>query len=768
MSQGDRRRAGRAFGLVVVGVMGLAGSCRTVPRTDPQVVPSAPPAAAADLRVPPPVLRVGVVVDAQRASIAADSGVVVTTKGAAAREERVARATFTAESPAAADAGRFRVQVASLTDPAAARDAGARAQAVAGQPSVVRWNPETRTHQVRVGAYPTRPAALEAVGKLHLGGLPGSFVVEDAPAGSGRVRLLETGREYGTVVIAPAEATDTLTIDGAPYRGLVEVLATAEGTVTVVNVINLEDYLRGVVPNELSPSVYPQIEAQKAQAVAARTYALRNRGQFQSKGYDICATPTCQVYRGKGTENALSDRAVEETRGIVASYRGGLVNALYTSTCGGHTEQGSNIFDGEDTPYLKGVACLPEKSAAAQVRTLETPRAFPTAEGLNRDAALLIALDVLDKHFYSSAALQGAATEPELRAWTQRALAAAHRKGCVVETKAPLTRRASFFRHLVGSFCWDERAARLLAPEDASYLLKVEDARELTNPDERSAAALLIQEGVLSPFADNTLQPGAPITRAQAVAAIAQAVAKVGAPALLSAEFRGLASGSMTVVEGESGAAGAEKSYPVDTWVRLFRALNGTKLAASELSLTAGDRVRLVVQGGTIAFLEAEQSRLGPSADRGSRYYRWEVRLSPAGVAQAVSRYGQVGVVKDVVPRRLGVSGRVVELAVLGTESELVLTGLKVRWGLGLRENLFVVDRELDGAGDVARFVFTGKGWGHGVGLCQVGASGMAQAGAAYDQILKHYYTGIAVGPASAPVAAVQPRLLLTGGAANP
>ncbi|HEY5906596.1 MAG TPA: SpoIID/LytB domain-containing protein, partial [Vicinamibacteria bacterium] len=210
------------------------------------------------------------------------------------------------------------MQVASLTDPTAARDAGSRAQVIAGQPSAVRWNPETRTHQVRVGAYATRPAALQAVGKLHSGGLPGSFVVEDAPAGTGRIRLLETGREYGTVLVAPAEATDTLTIDGAPYRGLVEVLATAQGTVTVVNVVNLEDYLRGVVPNELSPSAYPQIEAQKAQAVAARTYALRNKGQFQSKGNAICATPACQVYRGKGTESALSDRAVAETRGVVA------------------------------------------------------------------------------------------------------------------------------------------------------------------------------------------------------------------------------------------------------------------------------------------------------------------------------------------------------------------------------------------------------------------------------------------------------------------
>jgi len=93
----------------------------------------------------------------------------------------------------------------------------------------------------------------------------------------------------------------------------------------------------------------------------------------------------------------------------------------------------------------------------------------------------------------------------------------------------------------------------------------------------------------------------------------------------------------------------------------------------------------------------------------------------------------------------MGVSGRVVELAVLGTEGELVLKGLKIRWGLGLRENLFVVDRERRPNGDVGVFVFTGKGWGHGVGLCQVGAFGMAVSGATYDQILRHYYPGISL-----------------------
>ena len=150
-----------------------------------------------------------------------------------------------------------------------------------------------------------------------------------------------------------------------------------------------------------------------------------------------------------------------------------------------------------------------------------------------------------------------------------------------------------------------------------------------------------------------------------------------------------------------------------------------------------------VLENGVVSFLEAEQTRKGASADRSSRYYRWEVRLTPAEVAKSLARFGSVGKVKDVVPRRLGVSGRVVELSVLGSDGEVVLKGLRVRSGMNLRENLFVVDRELDPRGQVERFVITGKGWGHGVGLCQVGAFGMALAGSSYEEILQHYYTGI-------------------------
>ena len=126
------------------------------------------------------------------------------------------------------------------------------------------------------------------------------------------------------VVKAPVRFNDK------PYRGRIEVFANSRGLLTVVNVIGLEDYVRGVVANELSPGGYPALEALKAQAIAARTYAIRNRGQFMSQGFDLLPTTRSQVYRGLASEQPLSTRAVDETRGMIATFGGQPINALYT------------------------------------------------------------------------------------------------------------------------------------------------------------------------------------------------------------------------------------------------------------------------------------------------------------------------------------------------------------------------------------------------------------------------------------------------------
>lgn len=737
MKSYPRRSTGLALVAAAAVAFALEASCRTAPPAGPLPIEPAPITAPLESFVAPPTIRVGILTEATRVSIGADSGVTVWARG---RRSELQRSTFLTIAPASIPP-RFRVQVASLADEKSAGRVGEQARLAAGETPAVRFNAQTGTYQVRVGDFATREEARSLADRLARSGLTGAWVAEEMPAqGTGRSRLVETGEELQSALVTPARSGEGLFVDGAPYRGVLEVRSNESGTLTVVNVVNLEDYLKGVVPNEMSPQAFPQIEALKAQAVAARTYALRKRGQFQEKGYDICATPACQVYRGRASESPLTDQAVEATRGLVATYQGAPINALYTSTCGGHTEDGENIFEGEGAPYLRGVACAPERSAWGAIRTLAPTKALGDEPGLSRDVALLISLGVLEPRTYDAAALKGAASEAEVRGWTSRLVSALKRKGCASASDPPLNRRGSFFSHLVGSLCWEERGRRLLSPGDPDYLLQVEDRTALADEGERLAAALLMAEGILSPLADNTLRPGVVLSRVQAVRLLAGAAGRAGVPGLLTGEFQGVEGGELEVKRGET-----IESHPLEREVRLFRALDGSRFVASELSLAVGDKVSFVLQDGRVTFLEAEQSRLGAAADHTSRYYRWEVRLTPADVERSISRYGSVGLVRDVVPKRLGVSGRVVELLVTGSQGELLLRGLQIRSALGLRENLFVVDRERRADGSVERFIFTGKGWGHGVGLCQVGASGMAQSGAKAGDILRHYYSGISL-----------------------
>lgn len=146
----------------------------------------------------------------------------------------------------------------------------------------------------------------------------------------------------------------------AMYRGDIELVnANGGGQFHIVNSIDVEEYLRGVVPNEMP--VHFGLEALKAQSVAARNYVLAPRVK-SNPNYDVVDSVASQVYFGANTEKDLSDRAVEETRGIVALYDWDLILALYSSTAGGYTESYHNafsdpktkIFPAEYKPYLIG------------------------------------------------------------------------------------------------------------------------------------------------------------------------------------------------------------------------------------------------------------------------------------------------------------------------------------------------------------------------------------------------------------------------------
>ncbi len=138
------------------------------------------------------------------------------------------------------------------------------------------------------------------------------------------------------------------------YRGLLRFLPRGE-VVRIINVVYLEDYLRGVVPPEIGLRVETELEAVKAQAVAARTYAMGHLKQYEGEPFDVKGSIMDQVYEGFTGENALSNKAVDLTAGRVAMYKDDLIDAYFHSTCGGRTDDIADVWDRKDVPYLKSV-----------------------------------------------------------------------------------------------------------------------------------------------------------------------------------------------------------------------------------------------------------------------------------------------------------------------------------------------------------------------------------------------------------------------------
>lgn len=137
------------------------------------------------------------------------------------------------------------------------------------------------------------------------------------------------------------------------YGGWLQLQPNSYGNYTLVNHVPLETYLRGVVPHEIGPGAPPT--AAKAQTIIARTYALQNRRRFAADGYELCATTHCQVYYGLSGTSPRADEAIRETAGQVLTYNNQLVDALYSSTAGGVTAKFSDVWNGEERPYLQAV-----------------------------------------------------------------------------------------------------------------------------------------------------------------------------------------------------------------------------------------------------------------------------------------------------------------------------------------------------------------------------------------------------------------------------
>ncbi|MEO0293496.1 MAG: SpoIID/LytB domain-containing protein [candidate division WOR-3 bacterium] len=166
-----------------------------------------------------------------------------------------------------------------------------------------------------------------------------------------RIITSEGTIEDPTLPITVHPMNKPIKIDGKLYPGIIKILKSYD--ILIVNEVKIEEYLKGVVPYEIGKLQEDQIEALKAQAVAARSYAMANIKSGEP--FDISPTIWHQVYEGLGEPNHLIERAIESTRGIVATYKGKVIDAKYSSTCGGVTEDNENVWIGEKIPYLRSV-----------------------------------------------------------------------------------------------------------------------------------------------------------------------------------------------------------------------------------------------------------------------------------------------------------------------------------------------------------------------------------------------------------------------------
>jgi len=536
------------------------------------------------------------------------------------------------------------------------------------------------------------------------------------------------------------ERVTPVRFNGKAYRGRIEVFVNSRGSLTVVNAVSLEDYLLGVVPNELS---LPAIEAQKAQAIAARTYAVANINQFGTQGFDLLPTIRSQVYEGYSSESKMGTQAVTETRGVVATYNGKPINALYTSTCGGRTENSENIFEFNE-PYLRGVECSLEGRKHFEPFLIKTARQpAKLRDEKNLELVRLMSLLATNGFQLSTAQMsddwfEETPTQSELSNWLNQL---AMRFGKTFpNVNKDSAKPLELTRILAQMIYADAYADTLLSEADINYQLAFDDAADI--PKERRAdVAALLRDGFLTLHPDLTLKPNKPLSRARMLRLVEQIYAKKKwMPVLQTAVTQPSADGKLIVKNGKT-----TRELPVRSDVFLFREFGGAFYPVKETALLGGETIAFQTDPtGAVIYLEIKPTTTTVTAERMSSFTNWNVNLSPSAVASRLSRYVRgIGSLYDVRVVRKGFSRRATELEIVGSNGVKSLKGGKIRSALRLNEQLFVINKRYDSSGRAISYSFTGRGWGHGVGMCQYGAYGLAKMGVKYDAIIKHYYTGV-------------------------
>ncbi len=724
----------KRFGLLpAILCLTLAGCASTAPMDKPVVEPVSSnklePAGSAPM-IQEPRIRVGLLTDQSSVRFdRRDGGYILSADGKTWALKR----GFTVTAPLAGSAVRYAVQIAAISDPDSANALTTKVESETGLKAIQIFDARG-LYRILVGDFAESSQAEPLRGQLMQRGYEKTMTIVPRPSTATFERVHSITDDEGitstlrgdAVMIQPASG-ETIAIDKQLYRGAAVLFLNSRGMFNVVNELNLEDYTRGVVPAEMGPRVYDEVEAIKAQALAARTYAVKRLREYRAEGYDICATPACQVYKGFSAEDDMSNQAVKETAGMIITYGGEPIDALFTSTCGGDTSDVGTMFPGRSEPYLKAAHCVELDLLSIAGR---------------EDSGLLTEMQ-FDARLFSQIA--GDAVSKNTIQWTSReamaAIASATRIAGMTSAPAtlPSARRADVLRYLAAVWKLGDAANTLILPEDRRYFFP--QPRQ-GNEDAYAIAAFLVKFRVLPGQYVDKIDLNAAMPREELHALLLGWLRKMDIVQETTGKIASL-SGREIALKAE----GKITRYSLPAGSAIYRRLNDRLQEYRTAPVLIGDRLNLIrirdrIIGGVI-----QANYDGAAFDRTSSFSSWVRSFRADELVTSINKRNPITTLEGIRPLVIDPSRRIAEMEVTAEGGRtFILKGLPVRWSLNVPDNLFVYQKSVDPDG-MDRYTFFGKGWGHGIGMCQVGAYGMAFRGWKADRIIKHYYKGVEIVP---------------------
>jgi len=726
---------------IVVSLLPLIAACATHPdarRAAPPPPEAAIPAVAvpsngltplgtAPRAIEEPRIRVGMLSDQTAVTFPRIPGgyVIVTAAGPSSLKRG-----FSVKAPSSDAALRYAVQAGAISDQPSADSFVEKLRAASAARVDSVFDPAGGLYRILAGDFPDSRSAQPLRDQLISQGYGATMMIvrrpSDQPFKKTHHLVDDEGNQYDidaeSLLVLPI-SSQTVTIDNHLYRGGARLFINNRGLLNIINELNFEDYLRGVVPAEMGPKIFDELEALKAQALAARTYAVRNRGQFAVEGYDICPGPACQAYSGFSTEDPLSDRAVKETAGMVITYDGKPIDALFTSTCGGETSDVGTMFPGRTDPYLKHARCVELEMTTVDGRT---------------DSALLNEMQVSARIFASMAGLG------DTTAWSasevQGAVVAASRLiGLTPDAslRPSSSRRGDVLAYFAGVAGLASAGRTLTLPEDRQYFFP----RSGSLASVHEAAAFLIKYGLMPTQDLDRIDLTSPMPKDELYALLGAWLRK----------FEALqeATGKILSIDGRAIVLKADQkstTFRLPAGIPIFRKLGDRYQEYRSVPVMIGDRafVQMGRSNAPVAMI-VQANFDGASFDRTSSFANWTRSYRAEELVTSINKRNPIRQLLDLHPTVVDAANRIAELEVTAEGGrKFVLKGLPVRWSLNVPDNIFVISKSVDADG-TDRYTFFGKGWGHGIGLCQVGSYGMAFRGLTAEQIVKRYYTGVEI-----------------------